>query len=313
VVSGPTLLSVRKSTRAEAQRRTQVYSVLPQPPRSAALRVGSASLRATQFLVRYCAKQTQLPRRRAGRGKDRQDCRRCRPDRLYKQSQLGPATGMDESRQTVGQLPLGPIVLNKANAPQASGRASALWKRSYEGLDLREGLGKTKPIPGRSGLGKSRHGCQFRRWAPLYKQSQFADTATDGRGPAKSLAEPSRGPTAPNKANLRRIGRKGCRLPGAQVLPSPGANVRNKANFRTGSRRQGPARLPGPLAAPIVRNKANFHPSGRGAGSGIRPRMPATSRHSVVSQTLDGSGANEYRAGLSDVLWRWQAARLEPA
>ncbi len=63
----------------------------------------------------------------------------------------------------------------------------------------------------------------------------------------------------------------------------------------------------GPCPGATVRNEPNLAPDGREG-----PWLDPIEQDSGASQILDGSGTNDYCAGLSDVLWRWEAARLEP-
>ena len=52
----------------------------------------------------------------------------------------------------------------KPISSRATRGTSILWKKSYDKSDIEKGLGKTKPIPGRTPMGKDRQGCQCRRW-----------------------------------------------------------------------------------------------------------------------------------------------------
>ena len=71
---------------------------------------------------------------------------------------------------------------------------------------------QTKPIPGGAKRGAS--GLQERSYGERHvqqasaKQSQFAGTAPDGRGPGESPAELSLRRIAPNRPNLRQVGRE---------------------------------------------------------------------------------------------------------
>ena len=79
------------------------------------------------------------------------------------------------------------------------------------------------PASDRSGhkWGTRRRSC---RWDRRYKQSQFADTDRDGRGPAKAPPEPSLGAIAPNEPNLPRTGRKRHCPATAASTAGPGGN-----------------------------------------------------------------------------------------
>jgi hypothetical protein len=67
-----------------------------------------------------------------------------------------------------------------------------------------EGVRNEANSPRATGADVDRRGRRrSRRWARLYKRSQFADTGRDRHGPEKALVEPSFGPTAPNEPNFQ--------------------------------------------------------------------------------------------------------------
>jgi hypothetical protein len=154
--------------------------------------------------------------------------------------------------------------------------------------------------------GNRRDRRRSRRWARLYKQTQFAGMDRGGRGTAKSPVELSLGCIAPNEPNLPRIGRKRrCPArPGA--LPTLGAIASNKANSRPGKDGRRPARSPRPLPlGQNVRNEPNLPRTDRKAGAGRA--ATAGNKRAKQTQFLPSDMEGKYFTGKE--LWQIGPAR----
>ena len=152
---------------------------------------------------------------------------------------------------------LGTSAPNKANSSRATRRASALWKRRYDELDLQ---------------------------GPSAKQSQFRDGRACAR--ADKAAGSAGGTGCANKANSPH----GRQWPRAGMAASAGGGVHRAKQSQFAPRRPEEASAPGAARAAAAggdkRAKQSQSPgSGRRDGSGtchcgrsvaIRPRTPAT-------------------------------------
>ena len=174
-------------------------------------------------------------------------------------------------------------------------------------------------------------------WDRWYKQTQFADTDRERRGPAKSPVETSLRPTAPNKPNLPPTGRKGAARSGRRYRRPWGKHVK-RSQFPAGGHqwaragKVAPAAAAGPKRAkqsqfrPACRegqvpfpkrvmtnwrykrprrNKANFRPDSSGQGPSRLPAPPvgpgvpnkANVRRTDRKRTLAGRAGSTAAAG----------------